>query len=327
MGISTYQSYCGAQIFDAIGLELEVRRAVLHRHRHDDRGRRARRDRRRNGGAPPWRLQRRPGAEPRARRRRRIHVPHPRRGAYVDAGRRGDIAACGAPRLPGDLQGVLRPDQRRGGAGQDHSRPVHDPHRRSRRAPAGAARRGRARRRHRQALFHRGDVVRFDQPRSAHHAGEGDEPDRRQVEHRRGRRGGRPLQAAAGRRPKSGALGDQAGGVRPLRRDGRIPRQLRHDADQGGAGGQAGRGRAIARPQGRRDDRQGAPLDAGRRADLAAAASRHLFDRGSGAADLRPEERQSGGRRFGQAGLGGRRRHGRGGRRQGAGRPHHHCRL
>ena len=40
--------------------------------------------------------------------------------------------------------------------------------------------------------------------------------------------------------------------------------------------------------------RQGAPFDAGRRPDLAAAAPRHLFDRGSGAADLRPEERQSG---------------------------------
>jgi glutamate synthase (NADPH/NADH) large chain len=36
-------------------------------------------------------------------------------------------------------------------------------------------------------------------------------------------------------------------------------------------------------------------FDAGRRPDLAAAAPRHLFDRGSGAADLRPEERQSDG--------------------------------
>ena len=40
MGISTYQSYCGAQIFDAVGLSTELRREVLHRHRHDDRGRR-----------------------------------------------------------------------------------------------------------------------------------------------------------------------------------------------------------------------------------------------------------------------------------------------
>jgi hypothetical protein len=40
------------------------------------------------------------------------------------------------------------------------------------------------------------------------------------------------------------------------------------------------------------EHRQDPPFDAGRRPDLAAAASRHLFDRGSGAADLRPEERQ-----------------------------------
>ncbi len=79
----------------------------------------------------------------------------------------------------------------------------------------------------------------------------------------------------------------------PLRRDGGISSQFRHDADQGGAGRQARRGRATARPQGRRDHRQGAAFDARRGADLAAAASRHLFHRGSGAAHLRPEERQS----------------------------------
>ena len=39
---------------------------------------------------------------------------------------------------------------------------------------------------------------------------------------------------------------------------------------------------------------RGAPFDARRRPDLAAAASRHLFDRRHRAADLRPEERQSG---------------------------------
>ncbi len=33
MGISTYQSYCGAQIFDAVGLQSGLRRRVLHRHR------------------------------------------------------------------------------------------------------------------------------------------------------------------------------------------------------------------------------------------------------------------------------------------------------
>ena len=100
------------------------------------------------------------------------------------------------------------------------------------------------------------------------------------------------LQAAAERR--FDALGDQAGRLGPLRRDHRVPRQLRHDADQDGAGRQARRRRPAARPQGRRDHRQGAPLDARRRPDLAAAAPRHLFDRGPGAAHLRPEERQPG---------------------------------
>ena len=33
MGISTLQSYCGAQIFEAVGLDERVRRQVLHRDR------------------------------------------------------------------------------------------------------------------------------------------------------------------------------------------------------------------------------------------------------------------------------------------------------
>ena len=41
MGISTYQSYCGAQIFDAVGLSHRLRRQLFHRHRHHHRGRRA----------------------------------------------------------------------------------------------------------------------------------------------------------------------------------------------------------------------------------------------------------------------------------------------
>ncbi len=52
------------------------------------------------------------------------------------------------------------------------------------------------------------------------------------------------------------------------------------------------RGRSAAGPQGRCGHRQGPAFDAGRGPDLTAAASRHLLDRGSGAADLRPEERQ-----------------------------------
>ena len=45
MGISTYQSYCGAQIFDAVGLKTEFVEPLLRRHRDAHRGRRPRRDR------------------------------------------------------------------------------------------------------------------------------------------------------------------------------------------------------------------------------------------------------------------------------------------
>ena len=88
------------------------------------------------------------------------------------------------------------------------------------------------------------------------------------------------------------ALVDQAGRLRPLRRDDRVPDQRRRDPDQGRPGREARRGRPAARPQGRRLHRRPAPLDARRDADLAAAAPRHLLDRGPQAADLRPALRQ-----------------------------------
>ena len=77
-------------------------------------------------------------------------------------------------------------------------------------------------------------------------------------------------------------------------------------ADQDGPGGQAGRGRPAARPQGRQLHRQDALQHAGRRPDLAAAAPRHLQHRGPGPAHLRPEERQPARRDLGQAGRRGR---------------------
>ncbi len=59
----------------------------------------------------------------------------------------------------------------------------------------------------------------------------------------------------------------------------------------------------------------------GRGPDLAAAAPRHLLDRGPQAADLRPALRQPGRADLGQAGVRGRRRHGRRGRGEGQRRP------
>ena len=86
MGISTYQSYCGAQIFEAVGLQkafvdkyftgtasnvegigvFEVAEEAARLHAHA--------------------LRRRPAAARDARRGRRVHVPRARRGAPVDAG-------------------------------------------------------------------------------------------------------------------------------------------------------------------------------------------------------------------------------------------------
>ena len=91
--------------------------------------------------------------------------------------------------------------------------------------------------------------------------------------------------------------------------------------DQGRPGRQAGRGRPAAGPQGRPLHRRAALLDAGRRTDLAAAAPRHLLDRGPEAADLRPALRQPEGRISVKLVRRGRGRHGRRRRRQGGRRP------
>ena len=83
-------------------------------------------------------------------------------------------------------------------------------------------------------------------------------------------------------------------------------------ADQDGAGRQARRRRRAPRLQGVPVDREDASLHAGGRADLAAAAPRHLFDRRHQAAHPRPQERQQGGADTREAGGRGGGRHGRG---------------
>ena len=325
MGISTYQSYCGAQIFDAVGLKADfVAKYFAGTHtRVEGVGlpeiaeETARRHSDAFGDAP--------GLQDRARCRRRIRLPHPRRGSRLDRRNRRHATARRAWQFARPLQVVCKNPQRTIRAAVDAARPVPDQDRRGREAQADQARSGRIRQGHRQAFCHRCDELRLDLARGAHDLGDRDEPDRRQIQHRRRRRRVRSLQAAAERR--FDALGDQAGRLGPLRRDDGIPRQLRHDADQDGAGRQARRRRTIARPQGRRDHRPRPAFDARRRPHLAAAASRHLFDRGSGAADLRSEERQSGRPGFRKTGLRNRRRNGGGGRCEGARRPCHHRRF
>ena len=191
--------------------------------------------------------------------------------------------------------------------------------------PAGADRRGRVGRRDRQAVRHRRHLLRVDLEGDARDARHRDEPPRRQVQHRRGRRGRRPLHPRRQRRLP--AQRDQAGRVRPVRRHQRVPGQRRRPADQDLAGRQARRGRPAAGHEGLPVDREDPLLHAGRRADLAAAAPRHLLDRGHQAAHPRPQERQPAGPHPREAGHAGRRRHGRGGRGQGLLRRRAHLRV
>jgi glutamate synthase (NADPH/NADH) large chain len=105
MGISTYMSYTGAQIFEAIGLQkglvdkyftgtstkvegigvFEVMEEAIRLHRRPSATTRC------------W---------PHARRRRRVRLPRARRRAHVDAGRHRQAAALDALRQVRHLQGI-----------------------------------------------------------------------------------------------------------------------------------------------------------------------------------------------------------------------------
>ena len=147
---------------------------------------------------------------PRSRRGRR--PPRPRLPGQP--GRAGAPAAGGRRRVPVAARGRGAPVQ----PGDGVPAPARHPQRAVRRVPrgtptrwtswrprparcaacsashgaaAGADRGGRAGHRDRQAVRHRRDVVRVDLGRGARDAGDRDEPPRRPVQHRRGRRGRR----------------------------------------------------------------------------------------------------------------------------------------
>ncbi len=102
-----------------------------------------------------------------------------------------------------------------------------------------------------------------------------------------------------------------------------VLRQRRRAADQDRPGVEAGRGRPAARPQGVGRDRQAAPHPARRHPHQPAAPPRHLLDRGPGPAHLRPEAGQHLRRRGRQARGRGRGRHDRRRGGEGAGRRGH----
>nr|QQZ51983.1 hypothetical protein JKL49_12485 [Phenylobacterium glaciei] len=105
------------------GPELHGDRAVLHRHRHDDRRHRPLSDRRGGRAPPPRRLRRQSDLRLHAGRRRHLRLPPARRGTRLDAGNRWPAAACRARQPAGRLQGLRRRHQRTVPASADHPRP------------------------------------------------------------------------------------------------------------------------------------------------------------------------------------------------------------
>ena len=101
MGVSTYMSYTGAQLFEAVGLaQALVDKYFTGTASNVERHRRVRGGR---GGDPhPPRGVRRadPVLAERARRRRRVRLARARRGAHVDAGRDRQAAASTRARTP-----------------------------------------------------------------------------------------------------------------------------------------------------------------------------------------------------------------------------------
>ena len=106
MGISTLQSYCGAQIFEAVGLDRELRREVLHVHRVEDRRRRREGDLRRSPPAPRARLRR---AAPTTRAARAAASTSGGATASCTSSIPTRCSSCSTRRAPGqysDLQGL-----------------------------------------------------------------------------------------------------------------------------------------------------------------------------------------------------------------------------
>ena len=192
MGISTLQSYKGAQIFEAVGLGRELGRALLRGHR-EPRGRGRLRGAGRGDGAPP------PDRLPRSAHRcvaraaepRRFPLAKRRRSAHVGPARDRRPTGCRADQLRAGLLALRAARQRAEHAPRDPARTAGLHARRA----TGRPRRGGAGGGDRPAIRHRGHELRLHLRGSAPDACGGHEPHRRQVEHRRRRRGSEAVRA------------------------------------------------------------------------------------------------------------------------------------
>jgi glutamate synthase (NADPH/NADH) large chain len=169
MGISTYQSYCGAQIFDAVGLSSEFVDKYFTGTATTIEGiglaEVAARDR-----PPPARPSPTIRCWQRAGSGRRVHVYRMRGEDHAwtpDAWPTCSMPCAATCRTVPRIRREVNEQNEH----EDDSRAVPHQDRRRARPQAGSARRGRAGQGDRQALLHRRHVVRLDQPRGAHDAG------------------------------------------------------------------------------------------------------------------------------------------------------------
>ncbi len=261
MGISTYQSYCGAQIFDAIGLADDFVARYFKGTASRIGGIGLTEVAQESAPAASGCFRQLASLSQRARCRRRICLSHPRRGAFLDAANRLPCCStpCAAIRPTYKSYSALLNEEaehpltirslfRIRSAEEDGRMPVPleevEPAAQIvRRFATGAMSFGSISREAHTTL-----AIAMNRIGGKSNTGEGgEEADRF-----------KPLPNG-----DFDALGHQAGGLGPLRRDGGISRQCRHDSDQDGARRKARRGRPIAGPQGRCRHRQGAPFDPG----------------------------------------------------------------
>ena len=313
MGVSTVASYTGAQIFEAVGLSQARRRPLLHRHHLQARRHRARHDRR--GGRPPARHGVPAG-------RHRAGAPRSSRSAASTSGAGRASRTCSTPRRssgcstpPGPaattsssstpqrvdeqserlmtLRGLFR---FKDGAGA-HPVPIDEVEPVSeivKRFSTGAMSYGSISREAHETL-----AIAMNRLGAKSNTGEGGEDaDRLHDPERRSA----IKQVASGRFGVTSEYLTNADDIQIKMAQGAKP----------GEGGQLPGNKVYPWVA------QDPALDAGRRPDQPAAAPRHLLDRGPGAADPRPQERQPVGARPREAGLRGRRRHRRGRRLEGA---------
>ena len=159
MGISTYQSYCGAQIFDAVGLSRAFVDEFFFGTATTIEGAGLAEIAEETAAPPRGRIRQFAGPAHVARGRRRIRLSRARRGPQLDAGDGVAAAARRARQRARTLRRLRQAAQRAERAAADDPRPLPHQDRRGGRTHARAARRGRARRFDRQALLDRRDVL------------------------------------------------------------------------------------------------------------------------------------------------------------------------